>query len=70
LVSLPEVQEKVREELALVSRDFKSYERVQRFALILEDFTTANGMLTPSLKLKRRKVLERWGRTIEGLYAN
>ncbi len=70
LLSLPEVKEKVREELALVSRDFKSYERVQRFALILEDFTTANGMLTPSLKLKRRKVLERWGRTIEGLYAN
>ena len=35
-------------------RAFKGYERVKRIALIAEDFTTQNGMLTPSLKLKRR----------------
>ena len=35
---------------------FKGFESIQDFALIADDFTTENGMLTPSLKLKRRKV--------------
>jgi long-chain acyl-CoA synthetase len=41
---------------------------VQDFALISEDFTADNGMLTPSLKLKRRNVLEKYGPMIDALY--
>jgi long-chain acyl-CoA synthetase len=48
---------------------FKGFESIQDFALVAEDFTTDNGMLTPSLKLKRRKVIETYGSVIEGLYA-
>ena len=48
---------------------FKGFEAVRDFALIAEDFTTDNGMLTPSLKLKRRKVVETYGALIEQLYA-
>jgi long-chain acyl-CoA synthetase len=48
---------------------FKGFESIQDFALIAEDFTTDNGMLTPSLKLKRRKVIETYGSIIDGLYA-
>jgi long-chain acyl-CoA synthetase len=33
-----------------------------------EDFTTDNGMLTPTLKLKRRAVLERYGQDLDALY--
>jgi long-chain acyl-CoA synthetase len=47
---------------------FKGFEGVKDFALIPEDFTTENGMLTPSLKVKRRKVFERYESVIEGLY--
>ncbi|HEY8090451.1 MAG TPA: AMP-binding protein, partial [Polyangiaceae bacterium] len=47
---------------------FKGFESIQDFALIGEDFTTDNGMLTPSLKLKRRKVIETHGALIEALY--
>ncbi len=46
----------------------KGYERVQDFVLSLEDFTTDNGMLTPTLKLKRRSVLERYGPDLDALY--
>ena len=49
---------------------FKGFESIQDFALIAEDFTTDNGMLTPSLKLKRRKVVETYGPVIEQLYAS
>ncbi len=48
---------------------FKGFESVREFALIATDFTTDNGMLTPSLKLKRRKVVETFGPVIEQLYA-
>jgi long-chain acyl-CoA synthetase len=50
--------------------DVKGYERIERFALIDEDFTQQNGMLTPSLKLRRSAVLERWAAEIERLYAS
>ena len=42
---------------------------MREFALVDQDFTTDNGMLTPSLKLKRRKVLEVYGNLLDGLYA-
>jgi long-chain acyl-CoA synthetase len=48
---------------------FKGYEAIKDFALIADDFTTDNGMVTPSLKLKRRKVIEAFGPLLEGLYA-
>jgi long-chain acyl-CoA synthetase len=48
---------------------FKGFESIQDFALIAQDFTTDNGMLTPSLKLKRRKVIDAYGPLIDALYA-
>ncbi len=44
------------------------YEAPKKFAIVYPDFTTETGELTPSMKLKRRKVLERHGDTIERLY--
>ena len=41
---------------------------MQDFVLVLEDFTTENGMLTPTLKVKHRVVLERYGQELDGLY--
>jgi long-chain acyl-CoA synthetase len=57
-----------KKEIDANSGDFKGFEGVRDFALIADDFTTDNGMLTPSLKLKRRKVVETYGDAIEGLY--
>jgi long-chain acyl-CoA synthetase len=62
------VRELIRSELDRLSRDLKGYERIEKFLLTNEDFTTENGMLTPSLKLKRRVVLERYRAALEGLY--
>jgi long-chain acyl-CoA synthetase len=59
----------IRAELERLGVDFKGFEKPRDFALIREDFTIANGMLTPTLKLKRREVLARHGAVIEELYA-
>ena len=51
-----------------MSAGWKAFERVIAFALIDEDFTQANDMLTPSLKIKRRNVVQRHEATLEALY--
>jgi long-chain acyl-CoA synthetase len=45
-----------------------SYEIPRKFAFILDDFTVDNGMLTQTMKLKRRVVMEKYGNLLENLY--
>ena len=63
------VHELIEGELELHSRGFKPFERPLAFALVPEDFTTQNGMLTPTLKLRRRDVVTRHTALLERLYA-
>ena len=51
------------------SCEFKGFERPERFVLATEDFTTDNNMLTPSLKVKRRNVMAKYGDAMARLYA-
>ena len=53
--------ENLNKSLALV-------EKVKKFLLIQEEFTIENGMLTPTLKLKRKKILEKYKNDLEKLY--
>ncbi len=69
LLADPKVRALFKEEITKNSSHFKAFEEVKEFALIAKDFTTDNGMLTPSLKLKRRKVMEVYGALLDGLYA-
>ncbi len=43
-------------------------EKVKKFKLIKEEFTIDNGMLTPTLKLKRKKILDKYKDDLEKLY--
>ena len=69
LLENPKVRELFKKELEKHMAEFKGFEEVKEFAIIGEDFTTENDMLTPSLKVKRRKVMEKYGKTVEALYA-
>jgi long-chain acyl-CoA synthetase len=69
LVKNAAVHDLLTKEIDKYGETFKGFEVVKDFAIVSQDFTTDNGMLTPSLKLKRRKVLEVHGKTLEELYA-
>ena len=43
-------------------------EKIKKFKLIKEEFTIENGMMTPTLKLKRKKILEKYKKDLEKLY--
>ncbi len=61
---IAEVQKAVDHANAAVSRA----ESIRRFAVIEGDFTEENGLLTPSLKIKRRAVVAAYASEIEALY--
>lgn len=48
---------------------FPGYARIRRIALLSEAWSTDNGLLTPTLKVKRTKVLEHYQKDFAGLYA-
>jgi long-chain acyl-CoA synthetase len=69
LVDAPEVKKLILEELAKYSGELKSYERVKNVALIAEDFTAENGLLTPKMSLKRRNIAAKYADILESLYS-
>ena len=51
-----------------LNKNLSLVEKVKKFKLIKEEFTIENGMLTPTLKLKRKKILEKYKEDLEKLY--
>jgi long-chain acyl-CoA synthetase len=64
------VKEKIQSEVDRLGESFKGFERIKKVTLTPEDFTTQNDMLTPSLKVKRRVVWQRYKDGIESLYTD
>ena len=64
--------EKNKKEIELyienLNKSLSLVEKVRKFKLIKEEFTIENGMLTPTLKLKRKKILEKYKEDLEKLY--
>jgi long-chain acyl-CoA synthetase len=65
----PEVKSALDAEVKAINAGLASFETIKNFAVLSEDFTEANGMLTPSLKVKRKIAVERHRAVIDGLYA-
>jgi long-chain acyl-CoA synthetase len=64
----PQFYKLISQAIDKVNRGLSAIERVRRFAILPEGFTIDNGMLTPSLKIKRHKIRERWSPIISKLY--
>jgi len=66
----PTVVKIVQNELVPLTAQLAEYERVRRIALLPEEFTIDSGELTPTLKVKRRVVDEKYSDLIEELYGS
>ena len=69
LLGDPLVRELFQKQLEHYGKDFKSFERPQNFALLSEEWCIDNGLLTPTLKLKREVVEDQFRSQIENLYS-
>ena len=52
-----------------LNRDLSQFERIKKIALLPAEFSIQSGELTPTLKVKRKVIEERWRDQIEALYA-
>jgi len=60
----------VWQEVQRVNKHLSSYEGVKKILILPEEFSIENGMLTPTLKVRRQEVLKRYGSLINALYSS
>ncbi len=68
LAAHPEVQDIVQGVVDDANRDRSRYEQVKRFVILPRDFSAEAGEITPTLKLRRRAVLEHFEAQVDELY--
>jgi len=69
LVDDPDVQAELDAAVAEANKAVSHAEAIKKYRVLTTDFTEDNGMLTPSLKLKRSVVVKEFGSEVEALYA-
>ncbi len=68
LVDDPDVRAEIDAAVADANKAVSQAEAIKKYTVLTTDFTEDNGMLTPSLKLKRNVVLKQFDAEVEGLY--
>jgi long-chain acyl-CoA synthetase len=68
LLERPEVLAAYQEVVDGVNANLARYETIKRFRLITEPFTISGGQLTPTLKVKRRVIEERFAPLLSAMY--
>jgi long-chain acyl-CoA synthetase len=60
--------ERLREAIERANTRLSQIEQVRRFIVATEPFTTENGLMTPSLKIRRHEIRKIYGERLEALY--
>jgi long-chain acyl-CoA synthetase len=61
-------KEKIKLVIENINKSLTLIEKIKKFVLIYEEFTIENGMLTPTLKLKRKEIIKNYKQQLENLY--
>jgi len=69
LVKLPEVVRFMQQRIREQSQHLAPFEKVKRFTLLARQFTIQAGEITPTLKVKRRVIMEKYAGLIEQMYS-
>lgn len=69
LVRRPDVIALYQEIVDALNHELSQFERVKKIALLPAEFTIESGELTPTMKIRRKVIEERWRDVIERLYA-
>ncbi len=68
LVNNDRIYEAIRKDINELQKDLAKYEQVRRFKLLPNQFTIESGDLTPTLKIKRKVVEQKYADLIESMY--
>jgi long-chain acyl-CoA synthetase len=64
----PEIIKLVDEEIKYKTSGFADYEQIRKFTILPNDFTVENGEVTPTLKVKRKYIQEKYKSLIDSMY--
>lgn len=68
MIKNPEVKKRYAEEVKKINQNFGDTEKIKRYELIADEWSVGNGILTPTLKVKRNIVKEKYRDLIEMMY--
>lgn len=68
LIELDEVKDVFKKELRAFSKELASHEKVRDFRLVANEFTVETGEITPTMKVKRRVIADKYGHLIEDIF--
>jgi long-chain acyl-CoA synthetase len=69
LISRDDVQDRVQQEIKELNKELSEHERIKRIRLVEEEWSTEGGELSPTAKLKRRKLYETYGSVLAEIYS-
>ena len=61
-------QEQIKEEIDKININLSKIEKIKKFIIIKDQFTIENNMMTPTLKLKRYKIIKNYKKELEKLF--
>jgi Long-chain acyl-CoA synthetases (AMP-forming) len=64
----PEVRQQIESELNRINQSFGNWEQIKKFAIIPNEMTIETGELTPTLKMKRKVILQKYEKEVEAIY--
>ena len=68
LISHPEIVEIFKKEIRTFSKDLASHEKIRDFRLLPNEFTVETGEITPTMKVKRRVIAEKYADQISSIF--
>lgn len=68
LITLPQVLDRMRRELDEYNKTLAPHEQIKQFRLVPEEWTSANGLLSPTLKLRRAPLMEKYKSLVADIY--
>jgi len=69
LVQIPEVVARYQKEINKVNKSLSDHEKIKRIRLVCEEWSPATGEMSPTLKLKRNKISNKYSHIIDEIYA-
>ena len=70
LITIPEVIARFQKEMNTINKELSDYEQIKRYRLVAEQWTPQTGELSPTLKLKRKVIYERYEKILEEIYGH
>ena len=61
-------KKKINNVIKKINTKLTQLEKIKRIQLIEENFSIENGLMTPTMKVKRKKVTEKYKNQLENLY--